>query len=577
MARSEQRPDEPPLAARPTAAQDLLQLTLELSGSLDARTVMRRILDRSLIVAAADRATLSSLSGDHLTVEATVGRGGEVTWAGRDFDARVLVRQAPVVELLATKRTVLAGAFTRAEALPEFRSALADVLHTALVPILEENRLAGMLVLSRYADEAFLQSDIPSLTAFGALAGLALRNAQQYEEATATARWVEAAAQAAADVAMVQEVPELVGRVIAHACDASGADAGSVMRPDGDEVVIDATSGIAPVGARFPMTDEIRTAVATGNVVQAEMSGTRSVPAEAAQYTTQYAHALVAPMRFGGELLGLLVLGRHRDRPPFSSSDIAGLQQFATLAALVLHNSRLIQQLREAETMKRDFMNIAVHELRGPLTVIEGYAEILAIEGSDQHDPDAVRQIATIRHQAEHARLLVEDLLILARLESDELGAAHQEVDVASLLHEIVERGRARAQLRSGTIRLDTDEDLCAIGDRVLTARIIDNLVTNAIEYSGTTPHVSVSGREDETDVVIRVEDEGMGIPDDERERIFARFTRGSHAGAVTGTGLGLYLSRECARRMGGELILETDPGRTGSAFRLTMPAARRG
>jgi signal transduction histidine kinase len=227
--------------------------------------------------------------------------------------------------------------------------------------------------------------------------------------------------------------------------------------------------------------------------------------------------------------------------------------------------------------MKRDFMNIAVHELRGPLTVIEGYAEILAIEGSDQHDPDAVRQIATIRHQAEHARLLVEDLLILARLESDELGAAHQEVDVASLLHDIVERGRARAQLRSGTIRLDTDEDLCAIGDRVLTARIIDNLVTNAIEYSGTTPHVSVSGREDETDVVIRVEDEGMGIPDDERERIFARFTRGSHAGAVTGTGLGLYLSRECARRMGGELILETDPGRTGSAFRLTMPAARRG
>ncbi|MDQ2897792.1 MAG: GAF domain-containing sensor histidine kinase [Actinomycetota bacterium] len=574
MERSDQGPDGSPGAAV-TATQDLLQLTLELSGSLDPRTVMRRILERSLVVAAADRATLSSLSGDHLTVEATVGRGGEVTWAGRDFEPGVLVRQAPVVELLATRRTVLAGAFTRAEAEPEFRSALADVRHTALVPILEENRLAGMLVLSRYADTAFLQSDIPSLTAFGALAGLALRNAKQYEEATAAARRVEAAARAAADVAMVQEIPELVERVIAHACAAAGADAGSVMRPDGDEVVIEATSGIAPIGARFPITDEIRLAMETGNVAQADMTGRRPARPESDPYTTEYAHALATPMRFGGELLGLLVLGRHRDRPPFSPSDIAGVQQVAALAALVLHNSRLIQRLRQAETVKRDFMNIAVHELRGPLTIIEGYAGILSIEGSDQHDPDTMRQIGTIRRQAEHARLLVDDLLILARLESDELGAAHQEVDVAALLHDVVGRAVARAQLRSGSIRLDADEDLCAVGDRILTGRIIDNLITNAIEYSGAEPSVTVSGREDETDVVIRVEDEGISIPEDERERIFARFTRGSHAGSVIGSGLGLYLSRECARRMGGELVLENNPGPAGNAFRLTLPATR--
>src|ERR1700736_5099335 len=172
---------------------ELISLALELAGSLDARTVMRRILDRSLTVASADRATLSSFDGEVLVIEASVGIGGEITWAGRGYETRSLIRQPLVRTLLATRRTVLGGPMLTAQANPEFRDALDMVKHTATVPILEDGDLVGMLVLSRYQDRAFLEADIPSLTAFGALAGLALRHANLYAEARGATRRLQAA------------------------------------------------------------------------------------------------------------------------------------------------------------------------------------------------------------------------------------------------------------------------------------------------------------------------------------------------------------------------------------------------
>ena len=400
-------------------AQDFVQLTLELSGSLDARTVIQRVLERSVGVASADRATLSSVRGDHLTMEAGVGWGEAVSWAGRGYDFDVVAQQPAVVEMLTTRQTVLAGPLSVENAQPEFREALARVRHTAVVPILADGEVAGMLVLSRYSDRAFLPGDIPTLTAFGARAGLALRNAQLYEEATAAT-----------------------------------------------------------------------------------------------------------------------------------------------------------QRLREAEATNREFMNITVHELRGPLTGIEGYTEMLIADTDAQAEPEVAQQLTAIRRQAEHARLLAEDLLILARLESDALGVSHTRVALRAVLTDAGERARARAALRSGTVQLRTDGDLDVLGDRDLVARILDNLLGNAIVYSSTPPDISVVAGHDGDDVVVRVQDTGVGVPEEDRERIFARFTRGSRAAGTRGTGLGLYLSRECARRMGGDLVLEEDARPVGSSFLLRLPAA---
>jgi K+-sensing histidine kinase KdpD len=399
--------------------------------------------------------------------------------------------------------------------------------------------MAGMLVLSRYEDRAFENADIPSLTAFGALAGMALRNAKLYEQATATTRRLQAAAQAATDVAAIGDLSALLQRMIRHACESAGADSGAVMRIDGAEGVVDATSGVAPVGSRWPLGEAIMTAIAAGRAIRVA-TDKEEITDELAPYTSPYSHALVSPMIFSAELLGIIVLGRVHGRQPFSDGDIAGLQQFASLAALVLHNGRLVHRLREAESMKRDFINIAVHELRGPLTAIDGYAELLEMEGTVT-DVDAARQVATIRRQAAYAKRLAEDLLILARLESDGLGVASEVVPLA---------------------------------DSALVARVLGNLLTNAVAYSLDAPRVRVTVTSEAGRAMVAVEDNGPGIPDDEHERIFARFARGSRGATVQGTGLGLYLSRESARRMGGDLVLESSTPGTGSRFLLTLPAS---
>ncbi len=557
----------------PAAGDDLLALSLELAGSLDARTVMRRILERSLAVARADRATLSSFVGDGLVIEASVGVGGEVTWVGRAYQADSLLRQPLVKELVETRQTVLGGPMTTAQAFPEFREALEMVSHTATVPVLEAGELVGMLVLSRYADNAFVPSDVPILTALGALAGLALRNAKQYEEATDAARRLQAAAEAAADVASLQDLPALLRRIIEHACKAAGADSAAIMRVEDGAGVVEATSGVAPVGSRWPLDDDIRAAINAGRPIEVATAQT-TVDAALEPYTSPYSLALVAPMRFAGDLVGILVMGRYHGREPFSPGDIAGLRQFATLAALVLHNGRLVHRLREAEKIKRDFMNIAVHELRGPLTVIEGYTELLTNDESAHLGEEAVKQLAIIRRQASHARNLAEDLLILARIESHDLGVAHDVMVVGEVAAAAIERALPRARLRSGNIEMHGDDAARVVGDTALVSRVLDNLLTNAIAYSVRRPTVTLSIARSDGSVQVHVQDNGPGIDEEERERIFARFARGTGHGAVQGSGLGLYLSRECARRMGGDLVLEESGAQSGSRFLLTLPAA---
>jgi signal transduction histidine kinase len=565
-------PTAAPGLSSASPSDDLVQLTIELAGSLDARTVMQRILERGLAIAGADRATLSGFDGDRLVIEASVGIGGEVTWVGRAYESESLLRQPLVVELLATRQAVLGGGLATASAMPEFRGALDKVKRTALVPILEAGSMAGMLVLSRYQDHPFESADILSLTAFGALAGLALRNAKLYEQATATTRRLQAAAEAATDVTAIADLSALVLRIIQHACESAGADSGAVMRLEGGEGVVEATSGIAPVGSRWPLRQSIMAAIAAGRAIQVA-TDPAEISAELEPYASPYSHALIGPMRFSGELLGIIVLGRHQGRNPFSEGDIAGLQQFVSLAALVLHNGRMVHRLREAESMKRDFMNIAVHELRGPLTAIDGYAELLELEGAIT-DAEATQHLATIRRQATHAKGLAEDLLILARLESDDLGVAREVVPLPDVVQAVVDRSLARARLRGGEIEVRVTDEVRALGDPALVARVLGNLLTNAVAYAVESPHVGVTVGSQAGRAMVRVEDNGPGIPDDEQERIFARFSRGSRGSAVQGTGLGLYLSRECARRMGGDLVLESSSPQTGSSFLLTLPAA---
>jgi len=226
------------------------------------------------------------------------------------------------------------------------------------------------------------------------------------------------------------------------------------------------------------------------------------------------------------------------------------------------------------ERTRSDLLDIAVHELRSPLTVIQGYASLL--DGGDLGElgEAALKAVRVIAAKAHEAQELATSLLTVARLETNELRIDREEIALAALLDAVRDRVNPRLDLGGGTLSLDCAAGARALGDADLVARIMDNLVNNALIYSDPPATVTVTVRPTPGAVEIRVADRGPGVPEADRERIFERFVRGAGAGRAAGTGLGLYVSRECARRMGGDLMLERSRPGEGSTFLLRLPGS---
>lgn len=230
--------------------------------------------------------------------------------------------------------------------------------------------------------------------------------------------------------------------------------------------------------------------------------------------------------------------------------------------------------LADAERTKSELLDIAVHELRSPLTVIQGYAALLDSGDLGHLEGPAVKAVRVIAGKAREAQEIATTLLTVARLDSDDLRIELAPFLVAPLLERIHERARPRLALAGASLSHACPPELGAAGDPALVARIMDNLVNNAITYSNPPALVRIIAVQAAAVVEIRIVDQGLGVAIEDRERIFERFVRGAGAERASGTGLGLYISREFARRMGGDLVLGSSTLGEGSAFLLTLPSA---
>jgi signal transduction histidine kinase len=340
-------------------------------------------------------------------------------------------------------------------------------------------------------------------------------------------------------------------------------------------MVIESTPTGELVGTRWPLMPKVLAGVMTGRAVELSAAEYTGAPEGMESMVKPYRRFLVAPLVVGGETIGLLAMGRAADEP-FDPAAVQALQQFSTLGALLLRNARLIEQAREAEQAKSEFMSIAVHELRAPLTVTGGYLS-MALEGALGELPKPVHDVlATAQRKTEEAKALADELLTVARLEGKVLSPRAERVSVSDAVKKAIARAHPRAELVRATFDVDDAGDLAILADEALVGKILDNLLNNALTYTDHPPTIRVGARQEGDEVLLTVADDGIGISSEDQGRIFRRFARGTDRMVAErpGTGLGLYLSRGLAEQMDGSLKLESSQTGKGSTFVLRLPAA---
>jgi len=232
-------------------------------------------------------------------------------------------------------------------------------------------------------------------------------------------------------------------------------------------------------------------------------------------------------------------------------------------------------ELRRVNKIRRDFVANVSHELKTPATSLRLLAETL--EETIDEDPVQARLFAAqLKKETERLSQLIADLLDLTRLESEDRVENPVPVDVRSVLMTVLARMRSVARRKNITLqwkRFGKAAQYTVRGDETQLASMFTNLVDNAVKYTPPGGRVEVTGGFEGMEVVIRVSDTGIGIPEGKLPRIFERFYRVDKARSkeTGGTGLGLSIVKHVAENHGGRVTVESTPGE-GSTFTVYLP-----
>ncbi|HKW71004.1 MAG TPA: ATP-binding protein [Candidatus Dormibacteraeota bacterium] len=285
------------------------------------------------------------------------------------------------------------------------------------------------------------------------------------------------------------------------------------------------------------------------------------------------------PWRLGSSLVvpldlsqgrGAMVIVSGRLSPMFADDELSRLRQYAASISAGLDRVTLTSKIAELERAKTDFLNIASHELRGPMTVIKGYLTMLDAGALGEISPKARSVVPLLISKSDEVNWMIEQMIEASRLEEGRLALKKQRTDIVELTEGTVDG--VRMLLSGHDLKVDTPKQpLEAEVDPDRFQIVLRNLLSNASKYSTPGSEIEVHVRRVDGVAQVSVRDEGVGISKQDQANLFARFARIENAAHVQGTGLGLWLSREIARMHDGDLTVESESG-VGTTFTFSVP-----
>ncbi len=285
---------------------------------------------------------------------------------------------------------------------------------------------------------------------------------------------------------------------------------------------------------------------------------------------------LIVSLRVRGHLLGVLSVSRETPGFPYTTDDQAFLHELADRAAQAIDNARLYRESQEAVRARDQFLSIASHELRTPVTSVQGYTELL-LRAHARGWPDparTARYLQALEGGTKRLAALTQDLLDVSRLHSGQFPLRPRPFDLAAL----AARGVAAFRDRLGSGHTLTVETACndcpLVGDPDRLEQVLTNLLENAVKYSPDGGPIRVTVRPDDAGMLLAVRDEGIGLLPGLAEAIFVPFGRAPNAAGrqIPGLGLGLHICREIVERHGGRIWAESAGEGRGTTVNVWLP-----
>jgi signal transduction histidine kinase len=269
-----------------------------------------------------------------------------------------------------------------------------------------------------------------------------------------------------------------------------------------------------------------------------------------------------------GAVVGALFYG-HPEPAQFKQEHETLVSAIAVQAAVALDNAKLYEEIRQLNAKKDEFIALASHELKTPVTSLHGYLQIVerGLPADDRHK----KYVQKALQQVEKLTGLISDLLDVSKIEAGQLALSLTSFDLVKLVRETVEL----LQYSTKSHRIEVSSEVhhqVILADRQRIEQVIINLISNAIKYSPKANLVKIRVYTEGQKALVTVQDFGIGVSKEQQERIFSRFSRvGDLVNVVSGLGIGLYLSKQIICRHRGKLTIASTL-KVGSTFSFEIP-----
>jgi PAS domain S-box-containing protein len=257
----------------------------------------------------------------------------------------------------------------------------------------------------------------------------------------------------------------------------------------------------------------------------------------------------------------------------FSNEDEAILTQLASIAASGFENARLYETLQEQHRRKDEFLAMLAHELRNPLAPIRAAADLLAIANLGE---DRIRKTsAVISRQVQHMSSLVDDLLDISRVTRGLIELEGNSLDIKRVVADAVEQVRPLVEARNHELTVISPADSAyVVGDHIRLVQVLSNILNNAVKYTPPGGRIVIRTEATELDVILSVEDNGVGVPQDLQPYVFDLFSQAARSSDRTqgGLGIGLALVKSLVALHGGRVTCHSGGAGMGSRFAVSLP-----